>query len=151
VKDHAANKAPRLSESSTRKTSIAEWIEHVETLAVDPHPKSNMSCKSLSYTYTAKTNAIAATKKEDLIEAPGLKTTASKAKGDKVSRAAPRKKPGQKKATSPTEDKVVAQSIVSTPSKTANSDADLKRKREYEVRYHEFRKRSEYPDTRGGS
>jgi hypothetical protein len=66
-----------------------------------------MPCKLLSYAYTAKANAIAATKKEDFIGALGLKTTASKAKGDKVGDAAPCKKPGQKKTTSPTEDKVV--------------------------------------------
>lgn len=53
-----------------------------------------------------------ATKKEDLIEALGLKNAASKAKGTKLKNDAPRRRPGPKKASSPTEDKVIAQLIV---------------------------------------
>ncbi|KAF2633857.1 hypothetical protein BU25DRAFT_486860 [Macroventuria anomochaeta] len=87
VKDYAVSKAPKLIKSLALKTAIAKWIESIETLALGPHPEK--------------------TKKEDLVEAFGLKTTAPKTKGNKVGNDAPSKKPAQKKAASPTEDKEV--------------------------------------------
>ena len=120
VKDYAANKGPKLIKSLASKTALAEWIERVETLALGPHPESKLPCKSDSHAYKINTDSVAATKKDDLVEALGLKTATPKAKGNNVGKDVPCKKSGQKKAASTTETRVTAQSIVSSLPKTTS-------------------------------
>ncbi|KAL1607164.1 hypothetical protein SLS59_002868 [Nothophoma quercina] len=103
LKDYAAGKAPKL----VSKTDIAEWIERVETLARGPHPDSKLT----------------STKKEDFIEALGLKTIASRAKGDSVGKEVLRKRPGHKKAPLPTGDKAISQPNTCQSEFEANIDS----------------------------
>lgn len=130
MKDYAANEALRLSKSFTRKTNIAEWIGRVETFALGPHPKSNLSSKSLSYTYVVLFTPIphgynagsCPTREEQ--ETPLSKPENHGRHGDFTGDPNPRT--GRGHQTEP---------------------ADLKRKREYEAKYHEFRKRWTYSDN----
>jgi hypothetical protein len=122
------NKATKLLKSLSSRTAIAEWIESAETLALGPHPKSKLACKSFALLFAHILILTAATKKEALVEALGLKTAAPKAKADKVEKdVQPRKRPGQKRASLSIKDVVVAQSVASRPQEIASSKASLVR------------------------
>ncbi|KAF1932576.1 uncharacterized protein M421DRAFT_416199 [Didymella exigua CBS 183.55] len=103
VKNIAHSQVSRLKSAS--RCELAVWIERAETLALGPHPKTEL----------------ASTKKEDLLEALGLRNTAPKAKSNKVNTDAPRK-PNPKKAASLAEDKMIAKPSVPLPAKTTNSE-----------------------------
>ncbi|KZM21957.1 hypothetical protein ST47_g6881 [Ascochyta rabiei] len=109
----AVSKATKLIKTLHSKSAIAEWIESAETLALGPHPESKLF----------------STKKEDLVKALGLKTTASKVKATRAKKdISSKKRPDQKQATSPTNNQAVAQSVVSSPSRAERQSAAVQRK-----------------------
>ncbi|KAF1365473.1 hypothetical protein EJ07DRAFT_150968 [Lizonia empirigonia] len=118
-----ASKATKLIKTLHSKSAIADWIEKAETLALGPHPRSELNCQSIVRSKNIGTNRVAATKKEDLIKALGLATTAQKVKGDKVKKETKqRMRPGQKQPGSPSEEQEIAQSKLSFSPKAAKSE-----------------------------
>lgn len=126
VKAYAEKQAPKILKTLASKTALAEWIERVETLALGPHPESKLSCKWSDHVHKIDANTVAATKKEDIVEALGLKASGSKAKVGKAEKNGPSRKSAQKKTASPPEGAMTAGAIASPPSKTAKSKAAQK-------------------------
>lgn len=52
VKDLAPSKVAKLKGAS--KSDVAQWIERVETLALGPHPTTQLSCKSIALAHRVK-------------------------------------------------------------------------------------------------
>lgn len=90
AKDITNGQASKLKDPS--RSELALYIERVETLALGPHPKTTLPCKSYFLDRQTCPNDTLATKKEDLIEALGLKTTAPRAKRNKRQQEATRGK-----------------------------------------------------------
>lgn len=120
AKDITNGQASKLKFPS--KSELALYIEKVETLALGPHPNTTLPCKFTIVVSDRRTNSTSATKKEDLIEALGLKKAAQRAKCNKVKKDAPQRKPASKKALPPPQNKVFAQSIVPPSARDKKSE-----------------------------
>lgn len=95
---------------SASRGELALFVERVETLALGPHPKTTLPCEFTILESGEYSDCNLATKKEDLVEALGLKTRAQKSKAKKD---APRQNPASKKDSPPVQGKEIAQSTES--------------------------------------
>jgi hypothetical protein len=120
AKDITNGQASKLKFPS--RSELALYIEKVETLALGPHPNTTLPCKFTIVVSDRRTNSTSATKKEDLIEALGLKKAAQRAKCNKVKKDAPQREPASKKASPPPQNKVFSQSILPPSARDKKSE-----------------------------